>query len=238
MKKPSYALVRFIAQIRPHYHSPPSSLVGLMLRGEIINQSRDIMHHEKRVIEVFEHLAHRRIALTVGTKAAPLSIATCQLLLEPRLYNLEKQVNAVHESRGIADGCGPLRTIETITGFAVGVLAGLDLAGRVDLVSKFAVVYQEQVRKSIDPLLALAPVPAEALQPVRYAVETRKKEPWKRRAPAKKHDANYMTIDEATEFLNVSARTLWRMKASGKIPLSRPPTVAVLSFANISKGFH
>lgn len=127
------------------------------------------MHYEKRVIEVFEHLAHRRIALTLGTKTAPVSLATGCLLLEPRLYNLEKQVNAVHESRCIADVCGPLRGVEAITAFAVGVLAGLDLAGRPDLVSKFGVLYEEQVRQSIDPLFTLAAVPLEALQPVKYA---------------------------------------------------------------------
>ena len=111
------------------------------------------MDSTKHIIKVFEVIAHRRIQLGTGSTDDAIDLASAQLLLEPRLHGLEKQVTALLKQRGVVDTrVASLRQAESVTAFTVGILAGLDLAGRPDIVSKFAKLYAAESRQSIDSL--------------------------------------------------------------------------------------
>lgn len=106
---------------------------------------------EKNVIDVFTRIAHGK--LNIGDGTGVIDLASAQLILEPRLKNLEAEVGTLHARHGIEDGrIGSLRAAESVTALVVGVLAGLDLAGRPDIVGKFAKLYAESAASSIDSL--------------------------------------------------------------------------------------
>lgn len=111
------------------------------------------MDRTDNVIRTFELVAHRRIQLGTGSTDDAIDLASAQLLLEPRLHGLEKQVTEILKQRGVVDTrVASLRAAESVTAFTVGILAGLDLAGRPDIVGKFAALYAVQARQSIDSL--------------------------------------------------------------------------------------
>ena len=111
------------------------------------------MDSTKHIIKVFEVISHRRLQLGTGSTDDAIDLASAQLLLEPRLHGLEKQVSAVLKQCGVVDTrVASLRAAESVTSFVVGILAGLDLAGRPDIVGKFAKLYASEAKQSIDPL--------------------------------------------------------------------------------------
>src|SRR5438128_9001668 len=81
------------------------------------------------------------------------SLAKVQLILEPRLKGLEEQVTSLHKQHGIADErINALRNAESVSAFVVGILSGLDLAQRPDIVEKFAKMYAHSAASSVDSL--------------------------------------------------------------------------------------
>lgn len=113
------------------------------------------MNTEGRVIHVFELIAHRKIeiALSPGNDEAAISLVKAQLILEPRLQRLEVEVGSIHKRHGISDSrINALRNAESVTSFVIGILAGLDLAGRPDIVGTFAKLYAQSAASSVDSL--------------------------------------------------------------------------------------
>jgi hypothetical protein len=110
-----------------------------------------------RVIEVFEIIAHQQLDLTArpGMEPGAICLQSAQLLLEPRLHALIQQVDEIHKQHGITDSrIESQRAAEAVTAYVIGILSGLDLAGRPDIVGKFATLYAAQARQSIDSLFA------------------------------------------------------------------------------------
>ena len=113
------------------------------------------MNTEKRVIEIFEMIAHGniQIALDPSNDGAGISLAKAQLIIEPRLTDLEAEVGGVHRQHGIDDSrINALRSAESVSAYVVGILSGLDLAQRPDIVGKFARLYAQQAPRAIDLL--------------------------------------------------------------------------------------
>jgi hypothetical protein len=115
------------------------------------------MDAEKRIIEVFELIAHNGVEGVLGFRhrGSPLSFALedAQRILEPRLKELTAQVNSLCKRRGIDDALiNNLVDAEAVLAYVIGILAGLDLAKRPDIVAKFAKMYAETTREHIDLL--------------------------------------------------------------------------------------
>jgi len=113
------------------------------------------MNIEKRVIELFEMIAHGniQIALDPSNEGAGISLAKAQMIIEPRLTDLEAEVGGVHRQHGIDDSrINALRNAESVSAYVVGILSGLDLAQRPDIVGKFARMYAQNAPRSIDLL--------------------------------------------------------------------------------------
>ena len=112
------------------------------------------MDTEQNVIEVFELIAHRQIRLKTGPwNYDSVDLADAQLLLEPRLHILGLEVEELYKQHGIDRSVlVSLRAAEAITGFIIGVLCGLDLAGRPDIVGRFAHLYARETKRTIDSL--------------------------------------------------------------------------------------
>jgi len=111
---------------------------------------------KERVVKVFEAIAHRGIetALTfVHEGDTAFSLPVAQLLIEPRLQGLEAQVYKMVKAHDLDDALiNTLRSAEAVSAFVVGILAGLDLAKRPDIVKKFAAMYGRHAASSFDRL--------------------------------------------------------------------------------------
>ena len=100
----SIAFVRFIPHSPASFkgaRAPPAPLVfETSLR--INPQAGGAVDTEQTVIEVFELIAHRPIQLKSGPwNYDTVDIADAQLLLEPRLHVLGKEVEELHKQHGI-----------------------------------------------------------------------------------------------------------------------------------------
>jgi hypothetical protein len=115
------------------------------------------MDARTRVIEVFEIIAHQQLDWTArpDMEAGAICLQSIQLLVEPRLLELREQVDQIYKEHCIFDrSIESLRAAEAVTAYVIGILSGLDLAGRPDIVAKFATLYAVEARQSIDSLFA------------------------------------------------------------------------------------
>jgi hypothetical protein len=115
------------------------------------------MDLEKRIIDIFEIIAHNGIEGTLNFRQhrTPQSFALedAQRILDPRLTQLAAQVNSLCQRRSIDDALiNNLAAAEAVSAYVIGILAGLDLAKRADIAGKFAKMYAETTREHIDLL--------------------------------------------------------------------------------------
>jgi len=114
------------------------------------------MDPKERVVKVFEAIAHRGIetAMTfVHEGNTAFSLPEAQLIIEPRLKGLEAQLYKVIKAHDLDDGLiNTVRSAEAVSAFVVGILAGLDLAKRPDIVKKFAAMYGRHAAPAVDHL--------------------------------------------------------------------------------------
>ena len=112
------------------------------------------MNAKERIIECFETIAHGNMPqLMTSDDPAVLDLMAAQILIEPRIHALRRQVAEIYEKHGITDPCvDALNAAEGATAYIVGLLCGIDLAGRPDIVGRFAELYAREAKPSVDSL--------------------------------------------------------------------------------------
>ena len=106
------------------------------------------MNSREKIIQVFETIAHGQLGLSPD---APIDLQSAQLLLEPRLQWLREELRECFSHDRHLEN---LIAAESVTAYTVGVLSGLDLAGRPDIVGKFADAYAAEAKAAVDSLFA------------------------------------------------------------------------------------
>src|SRR5688572_33125215 len=104
------------------------------------------MNAKERLIETFETIAHGRLEIMSNGNSEVVDLISAQILVEPRIHSLRQQVEEICNEHGITDTrIESLRAAEAVTGYLIGILCGLDLAGRPEIVSRFAELYATEV---------------------------------------------------------------------------------------------
>jgi len=108
---------------------------------------------EKRIMQVSEMLGERFLKALTDFRAPtcggnyiwhPRNSEEAQEILAPDLENLHAHLRDVCQANKLKlDLFHAIEARERQTSYAIGMIAGLHLAGRVDLVSRFASIYGE-----------------------------------------------------------------------------------------------
>ena len=108
---------------------------------------------KERIIECFEVIAHGRLQISGNGEAGAVDLVAAQIVVEPRIHGLRQDVAAILKQHGVRDPrIESLSAAEGVTAYIVGVLYGLDLAGRPEIVSRFAELYKLEAKRSVDSL--------------------------------------------------------------------------------------
>jgi hypothetical protein len=114
------------------------------------------MDAEKRIIAVFEMIANNGIEAVLDFRhnnPQSFALEDAQKVLEPRLTQLSAQVQNLCRKHNLDDDLfNTLADAEACSGFVIGIIAGLDLAKRPDIVAKFAKMYAETTPEHLDRL--------------------------------------------------------------------------------------
>ena len=111
------------------------------------------MNTKERIIECFEVIAYGRLQISGNGEAGAVDLVAAQILLEPRIHGLRQQVADIYRQHGITDPrVESLSAAEGVTAYIIGVLSGLDLAGRPEIVSRFAELYAIEGKPAVDKL--------------------------------------------------------------------------------------
>lgn len=115
------------------------------------------MNAIERIIECFEAIAHGRLQILNNGDSDAVDLISAQILVEPRIHSLRQQVAEIYNEYSITDPrLESLRAAESVSSYIVGVLSGLDLAGRPEVVSRFAKLYVVEAKPAVDALFSPA----------------------------------------------------------------------------------
>ena len=100
---------------------------------------------EKRIMQVSEMLSENFMEAALDFRhntAQTSSLSEAQDILDPTLEHMSDCLAVVINKHGLNDALiNDIRRAESVTAYTIGIVAGLHLAGRTDLLSRFANAY-------------------------------------------------------------------------------------------------